>query len=142
MSREPVLRMVDAVTVPVPDLDEGLAFYSDQLGQELLWRNDDVGQAGLGLPDGETELVLSTRLEYAPSWLVASVDEAVERIVAAGGSVIAPPAPIPVGRLALVADPFGNALVLLDLSVGRYSTDEAGNVTGVAPRGAGESPAA
>ena len=26
MSPSPVLRMVDAVTVPVPDLDQGLAF--------------------------------------------------------------------------------------------------------------------
>jgi catechol 2,3-dioxygenase-like lactoylglutathione lyase family enzyme len=84
MNREPVLRMIDAVTVPVPDLERGLRFYRDELGHELLWRNDELGQAGLRLPDGETELVLSTRLEYAPNWLVASVDEAVESILAAG----------------------------------------------------------
>lgn len=131
MSRQPVFRLVDAVTVPVPDLDQGLAFYRDQLGQELLWRNDELGQAGLGLPEGETELVLSTSLEYAPSWLVDSVDEAVERIVEAGGTVVAPPTPIPVGRLVVVADPFGNTLVLLDLSTGRYTTAEGGQVTGV-----------
>ena len=131
MSREPVLRMIDAVTLPVPDLERGLAFYRDRLGHELLWRDDDLGQAGLRLPDGATELVLSARLDYAPNWLVASVDAAVDRIVAAGGAVLAPPTPIPVGRLAVVADPFGNTLVLLDLSTGRYATDEAGQVIGV-----------
>jgi predicted enzyme related to lactoylglutathione lyase len=133
MSPEPVLRMIDAVTVPVPDLERGLAFYRDDLGHELLWRNDELGQAGLQLPDGATELVLSTRLEYAPNWLVDSIDAAVERIVAAGGAVLARPTAIPVGRLAVVADPFANALVLLDLSTGRYETGEGGHVTGVSP---------
>jgi predicted enzyme related to lactoylglutathione lyase len=133
MGPEPLLRTVDAVTVRVPDLDRGLQFYRDRLGHELVWRDDELGQAGLRLPDGDTELVLSTRLEPAPNWLVASVDDAVERMVAAGGAVLVDPAPIPVGRLAVVADPFGNPLVLLDLSAGRYTTDESGRVTGVSP---------
>lgn len=131
MSNPPVLRTVDAVTVPVPDLDLGLEFYHDQLGHEMLWRNDVVGQAGLGLPESSTELVLSTGHDYAPNWLVTSVDEAVARVVTAGGAVLVEPTPIPVGRLAVVADPFGNALVLLDLSSGRYATDATGRVTGV-----------
>jgi hypothetical protein len=53
--------------------------------------------------------------------------------VRARGRVLAEPTQIPVGRLAVVADPFGNALILLDLSSGHYETDEAGRVTGVAP---------
>ena len=46
----PVLRMVDAVTVPVPNLDQGLAFYRDGLRHELIWRDDEIGQAGLHGP--------------------------------------------------------------------------------------------
>jgi catechol 2,3-dioxygenase-like lactoylglutathione lyase family enzyme len=46
-----VLHGVDAVTVPVPDLDQGLEFCRDQLGHELVWRNDAVGQVGLRLPE-------------------------------------------------------------------------------------------
>jgi predicted enzyme related to lactoylglutathione lyase len=125
--------MVDAVTVPVADLDRGLEFYRDHLGHELLWRNDELGQAGLRLPESRTELVLSTSLEYVPNWLVTSVDDAVEIVVTAGGTVLTEPIQIPVGRLAVVSDPFGNALVLLDLSAGRYATDATGRVTGVAP---------
>lgn len=133
MSQSPVLRMVDAVTVSVPDLDQGLEFYRDRLGHDLLWRNDGLGQAGLRLPDSETELVLSTNLQYAPNWLVTSVQDAVADIVAAGGAVLVEPREIPVGRLAVVADPFGNPLILLDLSVGRYTTDAMGRVTAVDP---------
>ena len=47
------------------------------------------------------------------------------------GQVVTEPFDIPVGRLAVVADPIGNTLVLLDLSQGHYVTDAAGNVTAV-----------
>jgi predicted enzyme related to lactoylglutathione lyase len=123
MSTVPVLRAVDAVTVPVPSLDEGLAFYGHRLGHRLLWRDEGTGTAGLALPDGESELVLTTRHRYEPDWLVASVPDAVAAICAAGGSVVVQPSEIPVGRVAVVADPFGNTLVLVDLSKGRYRPD-------------------
>jgi predicted enzyme related to lactoylglutathione lyase len=127
----PPLRKVDAVTLPVPDLDVGLAFYAEALGHRLLWRNDALGQVGLGLPDSDTELVLTTRQAYEPDWLVADVPAALESFTAAGGSVVVPTESTPVGRLAVVADPFGNHLVILDLSAGRYQTDADGGVTGV-----------
>lgn len=127
-----VLRDVDAVTVPVPDLDAGIACYGAALGHRLLWRDDATGQAGLGLADGSTELVLTTRLPYEPDWLVDDVDAAAERFRAAGGRVVEPPRDLPVGRVAVVADPFGNRLVLVELFRGRYVTDVRGRVTGVA----------
>ena len=89
---EPVLQYVDAVTVPVPDLDRGMAFYRDVLGHQLIWRNEAAGQ---------------------------------------GGRVLVEPADIPIGRLAVVEDPFGNRLVLLDSTKGTYDTDASGTVTGV-----------
>jgi predicted enzyme related to lactoylglutathione lyase len=134
MPEIPMLRKVDAVTVRVPDLDSGLRFYRDELGHELRWRNDEIGQVALALPDSDTELVLSTDLDYEPNWLVASADEAARAIESAGGRIVAGPLDIPVGHVAVVSDPFGNILVLLDLSKGRYVTDADGRVTGVAGR--------
>ena len=133
MRRFPLLRLVDSVTIPVPDLEAGLRLYRDVLGHELLWRHDSIGQAGLRLPEAGTELVLSTRDAYAPNWLVTSVAEAVAVMLDAGGELVLAPTSIPVGRLAVVNDPFGNTLVLLDLSSGCYTTDATGHVTGVAP---------
>ncbi|WP_433166986.1 VOC family protein [Kribbella sp. CA-247076] len=126
-----LLRAVDAVTVRVPDLDSGLAFYRDALGHELVWRNDEIGQAGLRLPDSDAEIVLATALDYAPSWLVSSADAAAEQIVDRGGRLVTAPFDLPVGRCAVVEDPFGNPLVVLDLSKGLYTTDERGSVTGI-----------
>jgi predicted enzyme related to lactoylglutathione lyase len=97
----------------------------------LRWRNDEIGAAGLALPDGGTEIVLTTRLRYEPNWLVASADQAADAVEAAGGRIIVEPEDIPVGRVAVVADPFGNVLVLLDLSKGHYVTDDQGTVTAV-----------
>ncbi len=133
MRNSPLLRKVDAVTVPVPDLDSGVGFYCDRLGHSLLWRNDAIGLAGLQLPDSDTELVLTTQLDYAPNWLVASADEAADAVRAAGGRVVTDPFDSAVGRVTVVADPFENVLVLLDLSKGRYTTDDTGLVTGVDP---------
>ncbi len=121
----PVLRAVDAISVSVPDLDSGLAFYRDRLGHELLWRNDELGQAGLRLPDSGTELVLSTRQSYEPNWLVESADTAAAELVTAGGRLLVEPFDIPVGRVVVVADPFGNRLVLVDLSKGSYARQRA-----------------
>lgn len=126
----PLFRKVDAVTVPVPDLDSGLAFYRDALGHELIWRNDELGQAALRLPETDAEIVLSTGLAYEPNWLVDSAADAAQQIVAAGGTQ-RETFDIPVGRVAIVEDPFGNKLVLVDLSKGLYTTDETGGVTGV-----------
>ena len=130
MDDDGLLRKIDAVTVPVPDLDRGLRFYRDALGHDLLWRNDSRGQAGLRMPDADTEIVLTLREGYEPDWLVASAAEAAQAVVDAGGRIVSGPFDIPVGSVVVVADPFGNVLVLVDLGKGRYTTDADGNVTG------------
>ena len=131
MDERPLFRKVDAVTVPVPDLDAGLRFYAEALGHPLRWRNDAAGQTGLTLPESDTELVLATDLRYEPGWLVEDADAAAERVRRAGGDIVNGPFDISVGRAVVVADPFGNHLLLLDLSKGLYRTDEKGRVTGL-----------
>jgi predicted enzyme related to lactoylglutathione lyase len=127
----PLLLYVDAVTVPVPDLGTGMAFYCGVLGHELIWRNDTIGSAGLSTPGSATEIVLTTQLQYEPDWKVASADAAADLFRTRGGRVVVEPEDIPIGRVAVVEDPFGNRLVVLDSSRGTYDTDESGAVTGV-----------
>ena len=127
MTPEPLFRKIDGLQIPVPDLEAGLAFYRDHLGHELIWRTST--SAGLRMPGTDAELVIQTeRPELETNLLVVSADEAATRIVEAGGRVVLGPFDIPIGRCAVVEDPWGNRLVLLDGSKGFLVTDSNGVV--------------
>ncbi|MBN2086695.1 MAG: VOC family protein [Anaerolineales bacterium] len=127
---KPLLQKPDCIRLPVPDLEAGLGFYRDRLGHELIWRTADT--AALRLPDSDCELMLFTQGPDEPlDWKVESADRAADFFVGAGGSLAVPPFDIPVGRAAVVLDPWGNKLVLLDLSKGTFLTDSNGNITGL-----------
>jgi predicted enzyme related to lactoylglutathione lyase len=113
-----LLRAVDCVQVPVRDLDEAIAFYRDSLGQPLVWRSEEA--AGFALPDqpGAELVVQRMRPEPEADLLVLDVPAAVDRWVAAGGTVEVAPFDIAIGRCAVVRDPFGNRLVVVDMSRG------------------------
>ena len=118
-----LFRKVDCLSLPVPDLDAALAFYSKHLGHELIWRSSTA--AGLRLPDSNAELVLHTDNRPAETDLsVESVPQAIEVFTAGGGKVLAGPFEIQIGLCAVVADPWGNVLVILDASKGLLRVDE------------------
>ncbi len=119
----PLFRKIDCLSIPVPDLDAALAFYSGKLGHELIWRGRKA--AGLRLPGSNAELVLHTDDRSMETDLaVESVPEALARFTAAGGKVLAGPFEIQIGLCAVVSDPWGNALVILDASKGTLQVDE------------------
>jgi lactoylglutathione lyase len=125
----PFFQKIDCVRLYVSDLDEALAFYRDRLGHELAWRSDRA--AGLRMPDTDAEIVLQTEERGQEIDLkVEAADEAAARFVEAGGVLLVPPFDIQIGRCAVVADPWGNPLVLLDTSKGLLLTDETGNIIG------------
>ena len=124
-----LIRKVDCVRLYVPDLEAGLSFYRDRLGHELIWRTATA--AGLRLPESEAELVLQTEdPRQEVDLLVHSAEAAAKFIEQAGGKVIVPPFDIQIGRCVVLADPWGNPLVLLDASKGLLKTDADGNVIG------------
>lgn len=129
---DPLFRNVDCLRIGVADLAAALAFYRDALGHELIWRTDTA--AGLRLPESDAEIVIHTEgrgMEVDLS--VDSVPDAVATFVTAGGEVVAPPFEIQIGLCAVVRDPWGNVLVILDASKGSLRTDDAGNVIGNEP---------
>ena len=122
-----LIRKVDCVRLYVPDLEAGLAFYRDRLGHELIWRTNTA--AGLHLPESDTEIVIQTEDQRQEvDLLVDSADEALKVVEQAGGKVIVPPFDIQIGRCVVLEDPWGNPLVLLDMSKGLLKTDSDGNV--------------
>jgi lactoylglutathione lyase len=129
VSEGPTFLKLDCLSLPVPDLDAALDFYSKELGHELIWRTETA--AGLRLFQSDSELVLHTDDRPMETDLkVESVPDAVERFVTAGGRVLAGPFEIQIGLCAVVSDPWDNVLVLLDTSKGLLRVDDDKRVIG------------
>ena len=127
--KDALLQSLDCVRLYVPDLDQALAFYRDQLGLSVVWRSSEA--IGLRLPRADAELVLQTeRPGQDIDFLVESADEAARQVEQAGGRVVVPPFDIQIGRCVVVRDPWDNEFILLDMSKGRLVTDGDGNILG------------
>ena len=125
-----IFKNIDCIELYVSDLNEGIQYYCESMGLKLLWRNEDM--VGLGMENDMTEIVLqSQRKQVLVDIKVESVDESIEKIKEAGGTVEYGPFDVPIGRCAVILDKWGNKYVILDMTKGRYVTDEDGNVTGV-----------
>ncbi|MCL2774755.1 MAG: VOC family protein [Oscillospiraceae bacterium] len=121
---------VDCIELYVSDLDDGIKYYCGSLGLKFLWRAET--SVGLGMENGVTEIVLQTdRKKMNVDFKVDSVAGSVKSIVEAGGKIIDGPFDIPIGKCAVIQDKWGNEYVILDMTKGKYITDESGNVTGV-----------
>lgn len=118
---EPLFRKLDCLMLKASDLDAAIAFYAGALGHGVIWRSSVA--AGLAMPDTDAELVLHTQIGPEANLLVADTDAAFARFLAAGGREIRPPFDIPIGRCAVVMDPQGNVLVMLDQSKGSLDAD-------------------
>jgi lactoylglutathione lyase len=127
--KTPLIKKVDCIQVYVPDIQSGIKFYQDNLGHKLKWRTND--SAGFQMQESESEIVIQTsRKTQETDLLVESVDSALATLVDAGARVLVPAFDIQVGRCAIVLDPWGNRLVILDLSKGILLTDSEDKVIG------------
>ena len=120
-----MLKQVDCVMLKVADVDAAIAFYRDVMGLVPLWRDGEM--AGLGFPDviagGGTmpEMVLhkDDRIPNVDiNYKVADVIAETVRLAEAGCTVVAGPFPIAIGNCAVVLDPFGHTLTLVDMTTG------------------------
>ena len=132
MTNEPLFRKIDCHMLRAADLDAAIAFYGETLGHQLIWRTEEA--VAFRLPECEAELVVHRRIGPETDMLVADADTAVQRLIAAGAQVVTPPFDVPIGRCAIVRDPFGNRLTLLDQSKGTYVTNDLGEVVAVAKK--------
>ena len=105
--------------VRVDDLQAGVDFYARAFGFRLSWR-DDVS-AGMAMPETDAEVVLYTidlPAGVSVHYLVDDVPDAVADYVRSGGIVRVAPFDIRIGKCAVLEDPFGNAVCVLDASTG------------------------
>ena len=125
-----LFKNVDCIELYVSDLDDGIKYYCNSMGLKLLWRTKT--SVGLGMENDIAEVVLQTdRKKMDVDFKVESVADSIEKIINAGGKIINGPFDIPIGKCAVIQDKWENEYVILDMSKGKYITDEFGNVIGV-----------
>jgi lactoylglutathione lyase len=112
-----MLRKIDCVMVRIADLDSAARFYTEVFGLRELWR--DASSVAMGMPETDAEIVLHTidlPDDAGVHYLVDDVPAAVEAYAERGCVVRTPPFDVAIGRCAVLEDPFGNAVYILDLS--------------------------
>lgn len=127
--RKPLFKNVDCLRVYIPDLNEGLKFYCEKLGLNVIWKTGTA--IGLGMADNKTEVVIQNEDDWQEVDIkVESVIESVEQIKNAGGEIVHGPFDIKIGKCAVIKDPWENQYVILDDSKGTFITDGDGNIIG------------
>lgn len=115
-----VLRKIDCVMIRVDDLDRAVTYYTSVFGLRRAWTRHS--QVGLKLPETDAEIVLHTE-DDLPSrvevhYLVDDVEQAVAHVLANGCRVLVEPFDIEIGKCAVIEDPFGTRLNILDMTKG------------------------
>jgi catechol 2,3-dioxygenase-like lactoylglutathione lyase family enzyme len=112
-----MLNRVDRFLIRVPSLESAIAYYRDVLGLSLVHHDKRI--ANFKLADGTTELLLHVDPDLpaeAVYFLVDDVRDLYQRRDELKLQFISRPAPVSRGFRAVVKDPFGHVLMLLDRS--------------------------
>lgn len=126
-----------SINIDVDDLEKGVAFYAGAVGLTPVRR---LGDFAVELAGAQAPVFLLSRApatpafsgatvtrDYARHWtpvhldfLVKELEGALERAVSAGARAESAIETYPWGRMALLADPFGNGFCLIELDAAGY----------------------
>jgi predicted enzyme related to lactoylglutathione lyase len=124
------LRKIDCVMHYVRDPEASAQFYELVLGLQRAWADAARGMVGMRFAESDAEIVLHTDATL-PSpdicYLVDDVAQFCEGYRQAGHRILAEPFAVRSGLYAVLADPDGNAIGIIDLTAfgGQPRYDEA-----------------
>ena len=115
-----MFKKIDCVMIRVDDVSSAEKFYADVFGLKPLWR--DGSAVGMGMPETDAEVVLHNNPaipnKVEVHYLVDDV-VAVKSYAEKGCRVLEPPFDVLIGKCAVIQDPFGTTICILDLGSGR-----------------------
>jgi predicted enzyme related to lactoylglutathione lyase len=124
-----MLRKIDCIMIRVDDVQAAAAYYAKVFGLRPQWNGDD--SIGLKLPETDAEIVLHNDPAIPSSvevhYLVDDVIGAVAHLAAQGCQMLVAPFPITIGQCAVIRDPFGTRLCMLDMTKGPRPLNLAGS---------------
>jgi lactoylglutathione lyase len=116
-----MFKKIDCVMIRVDDVSSAEKFYADVFGLKPLWR--DGSAVGMGMPETDAEIVLHNNPaipnKVEVHYLVDDVVAAVKSYAEKGCRVLEPPFDVLIGKCAVIQDPFGTTICILDLGSGR-----------------------
>lgn len=115
-----MLRKIDCIMIRVDDVQAAARYYAQVFGLRPQWSGDDA--IGLVFPESDAEIVLHNYPDMPSSvevhYLVDDVVAAVNHYKTEGCQVLVEPFDITIGKCAIIQDPFGTRLCILDMTKG------------------------
>jgi len=114
-----VLLKIDSIMFHVSDLRKSTEFYEDVLHLKRVWTDDERKMVGFTFPESDSEIVIhnDANMPDPPfSFLVANVEAFCSNYKKRGYNVVQEPLDVRCGKYAILADPDGNRLPIIDLS--------------------------
>jgi predicted enzyme related to lactoylglutathione lyase len=116
-----MFKKIDCVMIRVDDIAAGEKFYSEVFGLKPLWR--EARSVGMRLPETDAEIVLHNNPDIPNKvevhYLVDNVVMALKNYAGKGCRVLVQPFDVLIGRCAVIQDPFGTTICLLDQTSGK-----------------------
>lgn len=103
----------------VKDLDVSAKFYAEVMRLKQAWRDDASKMIGFVFPESDSEIVIHSDASIPNpdfSFLVENVEEFVSEFKAKGYKVCKEPFDVRPGKFAVLSDPDGNILNIIDLT--------------------------
>ena len=113
------LLKIDSIMFYVSDLQKAAKFYEDVLGLKRVWTDREEGMIGFVFKDSDSEIVIhndSTMTNPCFSFLVRNVEEFCDEYEKKGHRLVQKPFDVRCGKFAVLADPDGNELPIIDLT--------------------------
>jgi lactoylglutathione lyase len=115
--------------IRVEDVQAAASYYADVFGLHPQWSGD--GSIGLVFQETNAEIVLHSDQNIPSSvevyYLVDDVVSAVADYAARGCQILIAPFDITIGKCAVIRDPFGTRLCILDMTKGARPLNLAGS---------------
>ncbi len=115
-----MLRKIDCVMIQVENVKAAMEYYASVFGLQPVWWDEQA--AGLAFPESDAEIVVHCYTNI-PSpvevhYLVDDVVSAVQTLATKGCQILVQPFDIAIGKCAVIKDPFGTRLCILDMTKG------------------------
>ena len=113
------LLKIDCIMHRVTDLDTATKFYTEVMGLRVGWTDEEHGMVGLLLPENNSELVIHTDPTLqnpSYSFSVKNVEEFCRTYKEKGYKIVVDPFDVRCGKYAVLEDPDGNTMEIVDLT--------------------------